>query len=402
MTTEGSEDDPHPDDSGEFPNEHDEANSSADRDARISATTGRTWTPGTHPLHLLSPGAPKFFPTHRYPPPDAPSATLKVAASGWTTSYRPGLTSLLAADANIGMPRSLLPATGFTAIQSLIPKSPATLEIIRDAVADMYDQQWRSAGSQLGSFVTTWFNELDLPDLRAILEALDLRTIPDNLDELGIKEGDLERITGVLHDGIPLFWVPRARIAARLIAAPSSTARRAVIGHELSSIAEDCLATLELVSNSDYMYEADRLRESADLIFTHPAAAQALATTTLDSLMYRIARAKQAVFDLVTSPGGRGKVGHEEETRERLRRDLGKRGSLALAPVRPIYQQFPPRGSEVPRALNKHASFHRVHPFQYSKRNAAIALMLGTSVLLYMSRWFENELRRAQRRAESS
>ena len=116
--------------------------------------------------------------------------------------------------------------------------------------------------------------------------------------------------------------------------------------------------------------------------------------------MYRIARESKEVFNLVTSDGGRSKAGHEETAREQIQHKLGKRGSLVLAPVRPIYQRFQPRGAETPRALNKHASFHRVHPFQYSKRNAAISLMLGSSVLLYMSRWFDDELRQAGQRAE--
>lgn len=402
MTVRGPDGDPCTDGGHESPNQHDEANSGVDWGARIQAVIGRTWMPDANLTRLLGSDATKSFPTDRFSSLFASSTTLNSVTSGWATSYLSGMPRYLEANSALGMSRSVLPTTGLAAIESLIPKSPEMLEIVKGAVADMFDQQWRAATNPLGSLVTNWFSGLDLPDLRGILEALDLRVIPDNLDELGIDEGDLESIAEVLHDGVPLFWVPRARIAARLIAAPSSAVRRAVIGHELPAITEDCLETLELISNSDYLYEAERLREAADLIFTHAAAAQALATTTLDSLMYRIARAKQAVFTLVTSPSGRGKAGHEEEIREQLQRDLGKRGSLALAPVRPIYQQFPPRGSEIPRALNKHASFHRVHPFQYSKRNAAVALMLGTSVLLYMSRWFDSELQRAQRRAEES
>lgn len=294
---------------------------------------------------------------------------------------------------------SLLPSN-MAAIEHLIPRSPAAAAIMQNVVTDFFDQQWRSATDPLHSFVTSWFNGLELPDFHRILAALDRQVIPDNLRELGIDEGDLESIAEVLHDGIPLFWVPRARIAARLISAPTGPTRRAIIGHELSAITEDCLEILDLISNSDYLYEIDRLREAADLVFSHPAAVQALATATLDSLMYAIARAKSTVYTLVTGANGRGKAGHEEETRQQLQRDLGKRGSLALAPVRPIYQQFKPRGDKIPRSLNKHASFHRVHPFQYSKRNAAIALMLATSVLFYMSRWFDSELQQTQRQAE--
>lgn len=399
-------------------NDNDEAASTDEPDAFVKSAMSATWKPDLNLSRLLGLDTTRFFPADRFLSTFPSSAALDAVASALPKSYVAGLQSAVAStlpksyitglpnalgdSMSLGMTSPLLPTTGLAAIESLIPKSPATLEIVTGALADMFDRQWRSLTDPLGSFITGWFGGLDLTDLRGILEALDLRVIPDNLHELGIDEGDLESVSEVLHDGIPLFWVPRARIAARLIAAPTSAARRAVIGHELSAITEDCLAILDLVSNSNYLYEADRLREAADLLATHPAAAQALATTTLDSLMYRIARAKDVVFTLVTSPGGRAKSGHEEETRAQLQRDLGRRGSFALAPVRPIYQQFRPREEEIPRALNKHASFHRVHPFQYSRRNAAIALMLGSSVLLYMSRWFDDELRMAQRRAENS
>lgn len=295
---------------------------------------------------------------------------------------------------------AMFPTNTFASLVHIAPVSSTIAGITSSAVADLFEQRWLSATDPLSSFVTNWLSHLELPDFRGILAALERRVIPDNLAELGITEEDLESIAEVLHDGIPLFWVPRARIAARLIAAQTTAARRTIIGRELPAIVEDCLETLELISNEAYFYEADRLREAAELLLSHPAAAQALATATLDSLMYRIARETSEVFTLVTSDGGRSKDGHEEKTREQLQHQLGKRGSLVLAPVRPIYQQFKPRGGETPRALNKHASFHRVHPFQYSKRNAAISLMLGTSVLLYMSRWFDDELRQARQRAE--
>jgi hypothetical protein len=288
----------------------------------------------------------------------------------------------------------------FSTLGNISPMSSTIAGITKSAFSDLFEQQWRSTTNPLSSFVTNWFSTLGLPDFRGILAALERRVIPDNLAELGIDEEDLESIAEVLHDGIPLFWVPRARIAERLIAAQTTAERRTIIGRNLSAIVEDCLETLELISNEKYFYEADRLREAAELLHSHPAASQALATATLDSLMYRIALKVDEVYTLVTSASGRSKQGHEERTRERIQQKLGKRGSLVLAPVRPIYQQFKPRGKETPRVLNKNASFHRVHPLQYNKRNAAISLMLGTSVVLYMSRWFDDELRRAQQRAE--
>ncbi|MGP5008164.1 hypothetical protein ACTXJK_14830 [Brachybacterium tyrofermentans] len=290
-----------------------------------------------------------------------------------------------------------------SSLDYLNPRSMSAMNIIQSRITEAFDQQWRSMTDPLGSFVTNWLGRLDLPDFQTILKSLERRTIPDNLAELGIDEEDIESIAEVLHDGIPLFWVPQARIAKRLIAAQTTAERRTIIGRNLSAIVEDCLETLELISNEEYFYEADRLREAAELLHAHPAAAQALATVTLDSLMFRIAgtaEKRHAIKNLITSDGGRSKKGHEEATRKRLQVLLGNRGSLALTPVRAIYKQDVPTSAVFRRELNRHASLHKVNPLQYSKRNAAISLMLGTSVVLYMSRWFDDELRRAQQRAE--
>lgn len=299
---------------------------------------------------------------------------------------------------------SLLPALNFVNRDiSLAGVTPSLTDFTRTQsfIAEMVGPQLQSIMDPFRSFVSGWIDSLQLPDFGEILRALDAQTILENLRELGITESDIDGLSGVLHDGIPLFWLPRARISRRLIAAETSAARRQIIGNERTALIEDCKGVLELITNTDYLFEADRLREVAELIPSHHTAAQALATTTLDSLLYRISWEKQQVYDVITSNRKRHQAGHEETARARLQGDLGRRGSLALAPVRTLYEQFEPRSpGRVPTQLNKHASFHRVHPFQYHKRNATIALMLATSVLFYMSRWFDTELEQARRRAE--
>lgn len=299
---------------------------------------------------------------------------------------------------------SLRPALNFVNRDISLPGVTAGLTDLpwkQSIVAWMTGPQLQSIMDPFRSFVSGWIDSLQLPDFGEILRALDAQTIPDNLRELGITGRNIDGLSGVLHDGIPLFWLPRARISRRLIAAETSAARRQIIGNERAALIEDCKGVLDLITNTDYLYEADRLREVGELIPSHHTAAQALATTTLDSLLYRISWQKQQVYDVITSNKKRHKSGHEETARARLQGDLGRRGSLALAPVRTLYEQFEPKSpGRVPTQLNKHASFHRVHPFQYHKRNATIALMLGTSVLFYMSRWFDTELEQAGRRAE--
>ncbi|WP_422117873.1 hypothetical protein [Brachybacterium sp. UNK5269] len=259
----------------------------------------------------------------------------------------------------------------------------------------------RSWAPTIDQIIPNFLTNFTYPNFAEQLrKALEQRVIPDNLGELGVTVDDLDDIAQTLHDGIPLYWVPRARIARRLITATTIQQRRKVIGDEIPAIIDDCLDALELVSSRDYLYEADRVREASELVLTHPAAAQALAMTILDSLMFQVRVRSSDVRGLILEEKNRMKDGHEEAAREALQDVLGYRGVLALAPVRPLFKQFrttdPP--SEIPRPLNRHATLHRVHPYQYSKRNATIALMMASSVLVYMSRWFETELEQAERR----
>lgn len=264
-------------------------------------------------------------------------------------------------------------------------------------IADILHRYWAPAIDQI---IPNWLSSITLPNLaQHLLAVIEQRVIPDNLAELGLTVHDLEDVAETLDDGIPLYWVPRARIARRLIAATSTQQRRKIIGDEIPAITDDCLDALELVSNSKYLYEADRLREASELVLTHPAAAQALAMAVLDSLMFQVKPKSEVVLKQVISEKGRSKDGHEKAARVALQDVLGHRGVLALAPVRPMYNQSrtddPP--GDIPRSLNRHSTLHRVHPYQYSRRNATIALMTASSVLVYMSRWLDTEINRATR-----
>lgn len=256
-----------------------------------------------------------------------------------------------------------------------------------------------SVSNPVQQMLESFAEQTRLPDLSWFRKALERRVVPDNLAELGLDDDDLDDVVGVLDDGIPLFWVPRASIARRLLEAEDINARKKVIGDEMPAILDDCRDVLDLVTDPDYLYWADCLREAAELVGSHPRAAQVLATATLDSQLYRIKASLPQTYTVVASASGRSKAGHEDKARADLRRHLGMRAVLALSAARPLYVQSSPSKPEPPpKELNKHASFHKVHPFQYSPHNATIAVMLGSSVLLYLSRWFEIELQQAKNR----
>lgn len=291
--------------------------------------------------------------------------------------------------------RSLLDAHRVSASwRSAINRTDTIASLNLPSIHNQWLKQIQIVNRPIQQMLDGFAEQLPLIDFASIRRALQRRTVPGNLAQLGLIDSDLDDVVEVLDDGIPLFWVPRARIARRLLLAESTSARKKVIGDEIPAILDDCRSILEQVTDQRFLYWADCLNEAADLVTSHPKAAQALATTTLDSQLYRIQTELPHAYTVVTSGSNRSKSGHEDKARADLRQTLGPRGALALAAVRPLYVRHQPSAPKAPpKALNKHASFHNVHPFQYSKRNATIAIMLGSSVLLYLSRWFETELR---------
>lgn len=216
-----------------------------------------------------------------------------------------------------------------------------------------------------------------------LLAGLSKRLYPPNL--ASIKGLKLAQVGAVLEDGIPLYYVPRQDIAKRLIDAPNTQARRRIIGERFDAIVHDCNAALDLVTNPDYVYEVSATREAVKVIEAgYLNAGQALATTVMDTLMWRWRGTNPEDWQLVAQKQHRGKKGQPLRDIE----DLQVWTHTVMRPVYVAHEEFwPHRGDLVPRAFNRNASLHRISYRQYSKRNCAVALMMAASLLVYMDRY---------------
>lgn len=182
------------------------------------------------------------------------------------------------------------------------------------------------------------------------------------------------------REGIPLYLVPRGRIARRLLRARGRAARRRVLGDCYESIVDDCAAVLD---------QADRAVVGDELGFVldglgamragHSRSAQAMFTVTLDTLIYRF-YPDRATRRLITNrkkdadvPGVIGEMGVHE--------------AMVWLPIWNAHEQFwKHKGDKVPNYYSRHASVHGVSARQFSKRNCVQVLMLVTSLIGYADR----------------
>jgi|SRR5271166_343387 len=99
-----------------------------------------------------------------------------------------------------------------------------------------------------------------------------------NLVELNV--GDL---AGLVNDGIPVAWVPRAKVLKKLISADREDRRKLLLSHE-SVILDDCINVAHRIHNGALAESAELLIEAASAARAdYHSAAQALASNVLDT-----------------------------------------------------------------------------------------------------------------------
>lgn len=107
----------------------------------------------------------------------------------------------------------------------------------------------------------------------------------------------------------------------------------------------------------------------------HVAAAQSLASNTLDSMMY-------TAFDQQERASY---TSHKATKREDVD-GWPLRTFLAMAPIWHAHERFEPTTAQlIPRSYVRHATTHAVSRRQYSRRNTAQALILSTGLAAYLN-----------------
>ena len=183
---------------------------------------------------------------------------------------------------------------------------------------------------------------------------------------------DIDKIISIIqNDGLPLVWVPRAQIVTEVLAASGPAARVRVLIDHANEVVEDCDIVLGAVTHSSLAGQVPLAKRAVDAFSSgHHEAAQALAVVVTETAVARAISDKykkvksQVLFDPNLVP----------YTELRLR--------AALAPIDPFYTAwYATSGAPAPQALSRHVTVHQADHNHFTHGNAAVAIMLATSVL---------------------
>ncbi|WP_368885824.1 hypothetical protein [Rothia mucilaginosa] len=206
--------------------------------------------------------------------------------------------------------------------------------------------------------------------------------IPENLAGLG-KEVTLENLIDLVYDdGIPLYGIPRLDTVYKLVRADGSRGRGNVLIECQESIFEDCMSALNSL-HSDYAQEMRCFILSGlyALKNGYSDAAQGLFTNIMDTVHQKFWPDRDDRKDITHHEKG------DEVPESFAEMSVGE--NMVFAALWNSHIAFwPKRGEEPPTEYSRHASVHGVSRRQYKLENCIQALMLVTSLLVYVD---ENE-----------
>jgi hypothetical protein len=203
----------------------------------------------------------------------------------------------------------------------------------------------------------------------------------EHFDPANWRREDLDReaMLAVLEEGIPLVWTPSVDVIRALLDAPDAVARRKVVEERTDSIVEDCRDVLREVSRNDLASQVDLLRKCLDLVEAeHHAAAQALATSALDTVLRAMVRADASLQDRK----GRFtfRIVAQGLPKATMQTTVGRfRAYCINTSIHVAYVDY--WGPPVPEAYNRHATAHGAGPTQLTPPNALCAVMLASGIL---------------------
>ncbi|NCT92715.1 hypothetical protein GXB85_17415 [Cellulomonas sp. APG4] len=130
------------------------------------------------------------------------------------------------------------------------------------------------------------FNQDLWRDLHRSLEQHRRNVLPPNL--VGLDHVDVDALRRLADEGITLWAVPRASIARQLLDAPTSQARRRVLGDRSQQIVDDCETVSQWAIAGPYAGEARLLQRALHAVRDgHVESGQALLANVLDSTRQR-------------------------------------------------------------------------------------------------------------------
>lgn len=196
--------------------------------------------------------------------------------------------------------------------------------------------------------------------------------LPSNWRGVDAEPDELEAdVRAILEEGIPLAWVPEARVIERLLAAPDAASRRRVISNNHKGILTSCERLSSRLPHKQALVYGDMIRKAINALRDgHVEAAQSLATNVLDSLL------TQHSQDALEVSLGTVK---NASSYERFRKQ-GWRLTLAIRPVTTVMNGSYTVGDR-PTGYRRNATAHAITRHQYNRINAVLAIMNATAVL---------------------
>ncbi|WP_235567511.1 hypothetical protein [Microbacterium sp. Root280D1] len=196
--------------------------------------------------------------------------------------------------------------------------------------------------------------------------------LPSNWRGVETEPDELEdEVRAILEEGIPLAWVPSARVIELLLAAPDASSRRRVISNNHKGIVTSCERLVSRLAQKRALLYGDMIRKAINALRDgHVEAAQSLATNVLDTLVTQHSKAAlQAPLGVVTN------VASYKKFRKR-----SWRLTLAVHPVTTIMSGRY-TVDDRPDGYRRNATAHAITRHQYNRINTVLAIMNATSLL---------------------
>ncbi|MBG9887357.1 MULTISPECIES: hypothetical protein [Bacteria] len=273
------------------------------------------------------------------------------SASDLLSAYFRGTPASSLLDAQIE--RVLEPLSSLVAA-AILPTGSALAELYKQVIGDQ-----------------SWFASLAESVRRGRLH------LPPNWRGVVAGPGDSEdSVRQVLEEGIPLAWVPSARVIERLLQAPDAPSRRRIIADNHRGILSDCENVVGRLPHRRALFYVDMLHKAIGAVRDgHIEAGQALATNVLDTVCRHHMR---DALDM--SFGGAKNVSTYERHRKK-----GWRIVLAVHSLSTVMSgSYKP--ADRPTGYRRNATSHTITRHQYNRINAVLAIMNATAVLTCFAR----------------
>ena len=188
--------------------------------------------------------------------------------------------------------------------------------------------------------------------------------IPPALSEMDPDAFD--RVGAVAElDGIPLGWVPQLELVKELISLPDAGKRFALLDARREEICDHCMS----IADGREVLWMPECAEAADTLRTgHPAAAQALAATVVDTVL--------------RSVGAHGVLAQAAEPLDEDSPIVKEGEKIVIKPLLIAWTEWWPKsGAPIPARFSRHVTVHGMgYPGSTDKTKALIAVMLATSM----------------------